>query len=796
MKGLNLLEDSVEYILYLNGKPAARYETEEEAFNDIQHLTQAGHKPKLMKQVCNTVPLDEDSAKEIEKYKFHSLGKLDTVLLELCKMVIEGKKANPDLFGMVAACVIDIDDNKVFGINLPDKAGKRMHAERVAINAYKKEYGDIAEGAIIVTTLSPCSDDMEERHGESCSQLIQENGVHKVYCGYIDPSQHHTHVFDFAVKETEDKSIRNLCKKFADTFLDSINESKDSGTSKEDLLSMLKEFLPIAVEVLQLKSLPKIKPVLRLDHGQHPSFGMYVNETNTIELAISDRHPVDILRTLAHELVHCKQREDNRLKPDSGETGSDEENEANAVAGVIMRNFDDANPEVFDEKPIKLGENIASLGRRTANYIRNIGQPENPSATLYTNPEYRGSKISNQAINDRPIVNVPIKSLTPWEPDDKMTYTGNRMNVLSMVSAIEQGKQLPPIITVKKGNTYLILDGHHRYEAYRQAGVKTVPVKVLDPKEIRYSDEVLHELDDKVKPKSWDDYGQPAAPSKKKPEPKEKVFIGWQHYDDSMKSKDEKKKEVKEGTDYAKGNIDYHDTLNPLAWQNNSLRKEVRARLLEIAKVFVDYLDIPQFEVSDIVLTGSMANYNYTEQSDFDLHIITDYADLQCEDLAEALYQAKKHIWNDAHDITIYGHDVEMYIEDISKPPVSSGVYSVLSNQWLKKPKNNPQDIDQAAVNSKVRSLIDQIYRALADANDPTDIKRLIEKLRKMRRSALEIGGEFSIENLAYKIIRNEGYLQHIYDTLVLITDQQLSLNENFTPIEIAIMEGGHSLDE
>ena len=637
MKGLNVLEDSVEYILYLNGKPAARYDTDGDAFNDIQHLTRAGHKPKLMKQVCNTVPLDEDAAASISGMIFES-------------------------------------------------------------------------------------------------------------------------------------------------------------TDTSDLLEMLKKFLPIVQDQLQLKSFPKIKPVLRLDHGQHPSFGMYVNETNTIELAISDRHPVDILRTLAHELVHCKQREDNRLKPDSGETGSDEENEANAVAGVIMRNFDDANPEVFDEKPIKLGENIASLGRRTANYIRNIGQPENPSATLYTNPEYRGSKISNQAINDRPIVNVPIKSLTPWEPDDKMTYTGNRMNVLSMVSAIEQGKQLPPIITVKKGNTYLILDGHHRYEAYRQAGVKTVPVKVLDPKEIRYSDEVLHELDDKVKPKSWDDYGQPAAPRKKKPE--EKVFTGWQHYTDAIKSKDEKKKEVKEGTDYAKGNIDYHDTLNPLAWQNNSLRKEVRARLLEIAKVFVDYLDIPQFEVSDIVLTGSMANYNYTEQSDFDLHIITDYAALQCEDLAEALYQAKKHIWNDAHDITIYGHDVEMYIEDISKPPVSSGVYSVLSNQWLKKPENNPQDIDQEAVNSKVRSLIDQIYRALADANDPTDIKRLIEKLRKMRRSALEIGGEFSIENLAYKIIRNEGYLQHIYDTLVSITDQQLSLNENFTPIEIAIMEGGHSLDE
>lgn len=451
-------------------------------------------------------------------------------------------------------------------------------------------------------------------------------------------------------------------KKLHDEFVDKHGETPDDwmkghineSTGTDDLLDMLKRFLPIVQEHLQLNSFPKIKPVRKLESGGHPSFGMYVNETNTIELAIADRHPVDILRTLAHELVHCKQREDNRLKPDSGETGSKEENEANARAGIIMRDFDDANPHVFDEKPLELTE-----------------------------------------------------------------------------------------------------------------------------------------LDDKTKPKSWDDYGQPVAPVKKKSD--EKVFKSWQHYDDATKKKDEKKP-VKEGMDYAKGNIDYHDTLSHVAWQNNSLRKEVRARLLEIAKVFVDYLDVPNFEIADIVLTGSMANYNYTEYSDFDLHIITDYTDLQCEDLAAELYNAKKHIWNDAHDITIRGHEVEMYVEDINTPPVSSGVFSVLSNKWIKEPTKENPEVDTDAVNNKVRDLVDQIYRALASADDAQDIRRLIEKLRKMRRSALDIGGEFSVENLAYKVLRNEGYIQHIYDTLVSIQDQQLTMREGFTPLELAIMEGGHSL--
>lgn len=229
-------------------------------------------------------------------------------------------------------------------------------------------------------------------------------------------------------------------------------------------------------------------------------------------------------------------------------------------------------------------------------------------------------------------------------------------------------------------------------------------------------------------------------------------------------------------TDYIKGNVAYHDNLNPVTWDDTSMRLEVRYKLLKIAQVFVDYLEIPDFRVLDIVLTGSMANYNWTKFSDFDIHVVTEYADLQCDDLAEAFYQAKKKIWNDNHDIMIRGHEAELYVEDVNEPPVSGGVYSLLNGKWLKQPSYDPPQIDDRAVNIKVASLIEQIDRALALANDPEDIKRITDKIRKMRRIGLDRVGEFSVENLTFKVLRNLGYLDKLSKAYHHQQDAELSL--------------------
>ena len=229
--------------------------------------------------------------------------------------------------------------------------------------------------------------------------------------------------------------------------------------------------------------------------------------------------------------------------------------------------------------------------------------------------------------------------------------------------------------------------------------------------------------------------------------------------------------------DLTKGNIAYHDELNPQVWDGRELRVDVRYKLLEIAKRFIKYLEVPNFKLDDVILRGSLVNYNYTAYSDFDLHIVTDFSTLDC-DITEAFYMAKKRIWNDEHDITIKGHEVELYVEDVDAKNVSEGTYSVLDAQWLRTPKYQQPDIDDRAVNAKARDLMTQINRAIKSGS-VEDIERLQDKIKAMRQAGLDRGGEFSTENLAFKIIRNKGYLDRLYKNKNSKFDQELSLDED-----------------
>jgi hypothetical protein len=229
--------------------------------------------------------------------------------------------------------------------------------------------------------------------------------------------------------------------------------------------------------------------------------------------------------------------------------------------------------------------------------------------------------------------------------------------------------------------------------------------------------------------------------------------------------------------DLTKGNIAYHDELNPSVWDGRELRVDVRYKLLEIAKRFIEYLEVPDFKLVAVILRGSLTNYNYTQYSDFDLHIVTDFNTLDC-DITEQFYLAKKRIWNDEHDITIKGHEVELYVEDVDAKNVSEGTYSVLDSKWLRIPEYRKPNIDDRAVSAKARDLMTQINRAVKQGS-VEDIERLQDKIKTMRQSGLDQGGEFSTENLAFKIVRNKGYLDKLYKNKNSKFDQDLSLDED-----------------
>ena len=154
---------------------------------------------------------------QISDFQISNHDKLDAILVRLCEMVIQGQGKKGNL-GMVAAAVLDPDNNCVVGINYPTRDGRRVHGERAAIDSYNARFGDIPAGSIIITTCSPCSHDMSEREGINCSDLIDEVGVHKVYAGYQDPTQEFSDK-KYHIEITGNPKIHELCERFAETFL-------------------------------------------------------------------------------------------------------------------------------------------------------------------------------------------------------------------------------------------------------------------------------------------------------------------------------------------------------------------------------------------------------------------------------------------------------------------------------------------------------------------------------------------------------------------------------------------------
>ena len=220
----------------------------------------------------------------------------------------------------------------------------------------------------------------------------------------------------------------------------------------------------------------------------------------------------------------------------------------------------------------------------------------------------------------------------------------------------------------------------------------------------------------------------------------------------------------------------YHDRLNPRLWRGNRLRIGVRIKLMQTAVAFYRFLDVPQLRVDDILLTGSNAAYNYTQLSDIDLHLLVRYDETSCPALAGNFFTTKKSLWNQTYDIVIYDHDVELYVEDARDPVRATGVYSVLHDKWLKIPSDTPPERNDTAVLAKAEAYADEIESLLVGEPKIEEITDLLSRLHTLRQNGLLSGGEFSVENLAYKTLRNLGFLQRLYDKRIEIRDRSLSL--------------------
>lgn len=207
-----------------------------------------------------------------------------------------------------------------------------------------------------------------------------------------------------------------------------------------------------------------------------------------------------------------------------------------------------------------------------------------------------------------------------------------------------------------------------------------------------------------------------------------------------------------------------HKELNPVIWKNFKLKDKLRRTLLSIANDYVDNLD---FEIvpNDIILTGSLANFNYSDYSDYDLHILIDFSKIDANTkLVKKFLDADRKNWNDSHDIKLKGYEVEIYSQDISEPHTSTGIYSILNDEWIIKPTVRDFKIDTELIRLKTECLMNDIDE-IEKNPDIDSINDMFKQISKLRKDSISTDGEFGIGNLVFKTLRRNDYLKKL-DTM------------------------------
>jgi len=231
--------------------------------------------------------------------------------------------------------------------------------------------------------------------------------------------------------------------------------------------------------------------------------------------------------------------------------------------------------------------------------------------------------------------------------------------------------------------------------------------------------------------------------------------------------------------------FDVQPDLNQKVWDGDEgVRPGVKGALMDIVEEFLEGLDLDT-NIKDIILTGSLANYNWSKFSDIDLHILLNYAEINDNEImVKKFFDAVRSRWNKLHDIRVKGHEVEIYVQNEHEPHTSTGVYSLLNDEWLVKPQKIKPEIDKATAQKKMSFIVKEIDKlsSLYD-NSIYDqsfemAERIKDKIGRMRKSGLERSGIYSPENLAFKMLRRSGDIERLFDIYTKSYDKVFSLDQ------------------
>lgn len=216
--------------------------------------------------------------------------------------------------------------------------------------------------------------------------------------------------------------------------------------------------------------------------------------------------------------------------------------------------------------------------------------------------------------------------------------------------------------------------------------------------------------------------------------------------------------------------------LNSKVWKDkNILHEDIREKLFEIAKIFLKSIETP-IKIKQILLTGSLASFQWRPTSDFDLHIIVDVIDEKCMETAEDYFQSKSKLFNTEHDIFLKGYKVEVNIKTEETLLKGKGVYDLLNKKWIALPEKPNREMEDPKVLRIAEKIKYEIDDAINNKAGMETLKEIRNKLKTLRTEALKEGGEYSIGNLVFKKLRHDEYIKKLYDYKKEVLNKSLSL--------------------
>lgn len=222
--------------------------------------------------------------------------------------------------------------------------------------------------------------------------------------------------------------------------------------------------------------------------------------------------------------------------------------------------------------------------------------------------------------------------------------------------------------------------------------------------------------------------------------------------------------------------------LNEKIWDDNgNIKPEVRKKLLQIARKFLDDFITP-VTVKNIYLVGSIASYQWTPVSDIDVHLTVDINEPHSDKSTDDYFDLKKDFFNKNHNIFIRGYKVEININEEGAEQKQfwkdKPVYDLYNEKWIKKPNPNTRRLNDPIVIELSNYFKDTINH-LIDSNAPShDFKKLKETIKALRKEGLKYDGEYSIGNLVFKHLRNTKDNEKLFNYKNQMEDKELSLEK------------------